>query len=109
MEPQLSLMAESEGTTLTVSVAGELDRSVSGRVEEALEEGLSPTTEHIVLDLQDVSFLDLAAVRTLLVMNARSRDQGCELTVLRPSGTASRIFTLTRIGEVLDVRGGQAR
>ncbi|MDQ4047930.1 MAG: STAS domain-containing protein [Actinomycetota bacterium] len=94
-------MARREGTTLRLSVAGELDRASTGRVERALDDALEARTDHIVVDLSAVTFLDLAAIRTLLSANARTRDQGQDLTVVRPSGTASRIFTLTRVGEVL--------
>ena len=102
-QSRLSLMAEREGTTLRLSVAGRLDRVGTGRVERALEDALGTATDHIVVDLSAVTFLDLAAIRTLLSANARTRDQGLDLTVVRPSGTASRIFTLTRVGEVLPV------
>lgn len=88
---------------MRLSVGGELDRAVTGRLERAFETALEARSEHIVLDLGAVTFLDLAGIRTLLRAHARARDRGLELTVVRPSGTASRIFTLTRVGEVLTV------
>lgn len=102
-QSQLSLMAERQGTTLRLLVAGELDRAGTGRVQRALEEAVAAPTDHIVVDLSAVTFLDLAAIRTLLSAHARTREQGLDLSVVRPSGTASRIFTLTPVGEVLPV------
>lgn len=103
MESQWSLTARREGTTVWLSLAGEFDRAAAGDVEAAFEDALRVPTDEVVLDLCAVSFLDPAAIRTLLFAHARSRDEGVDLTVVRPSGAASRIFTLTRVGEVLTV------
>ena len=105
---QVSLTAETDGTTLLVAVAGEFDRAATDRFERAFDEALAVAREGIVLDLSAVTFIDVAAVRTLLSANARTCDQGLGLTVVRPTGTASRIFTLTRVGEVLSVTDGDA-
>ncbi len=101
MVQRLSLAAEKEGSTLRLSVAGEFDRAATDRVERALDEALALSTGHIVLDLSAVTFLDLAAIMALLRANTRTRDHALGLTIVRPNGPASRIFTLTRLGEVL--------
>jgi anti-sigma B factor antagonist len=103
VESQLSLTARREGASLRLSAAGELDRAAAGRVDRAVEQALLFEIDQIVLDLSAVTFLDLSAIRSLLSAQARTRDQGVDLTVVRPTGTASRIFTLTRVGAVLPV------
>jgi anti-anti-sigma factor len=102
---ELTVTAGHVGTTLRLSIGGELDRASTDRVESTLDEALSGEVEHIVLDLEEVTFLDLGGIRTLLNAHTRAGERGLDLTVVRPSGTASRIFTLTRIGEVLHVTG----
>lgn len=104
-ESELTVTAGRVGTTLRLSIGGELDRAVTDRVETAFDEALTGTVDHIVLDLERVTFLDLGAIKTLLDVNTRAHARGLDLTVVRPSGTASRIFTLTRVGEVLHVTG----
>ena len=100
---QFALTASRQGSTLRLLVAGEFDRAGAGRVERAFEEALEAPTERVVLDLGAVTSLDLGAVKALLRTHARARRYGLELTVVRPCGTARRIFTLTRIGDVLPV------
>jgi anti-anti-sigma factor len=100
-ESQLALTANREGSTLQLLVAGEFDRAGASQVERAFEAALEAPTERVVLDLGAVTSLDLAAIRTLLKTHRRARNYGLELTVVRPRGTARRIFTLTRIGDVL--------
>lgn len=105
---QLALTASRHGATLRLALAGEFDRAATARVERAVEEALEVPTERIVLDLGAVTFIDLGAVRTLLKTQARADEYGVELTVVRPRGTACRIFTLTRVGDVLRVSDGEA-
>ena len=62
-----------------------------------------PRLRRLVLDLTAVSFLDLAGLRTILRADARGRAEAFEVLVVRPRGTASRIFTLTRVGELLNL------
>ena len=78
---------------------GEFDLAAVGRVENALDRVLqAPTTRRIVFDLRRLQFLDAAGLRTILRANERARAEAFELVVVRPRGTANRVFTLTRAG-----------
>ncbi len=57
----------------------------------------------MVFDLRELGFLDLAGLQTILRADARGRAGGCEVVVVRPHGTANRVFTLTRAGETLNM------
>lgn len=98
---QLALTATREGTTLRLSLAGDFDRGGTHRLEQTFEKALEAPTERVVLDLSAVTFLDLGAIRTLLKVHARARSYGVDVSVVRPRGTARRIFTLTRVGDAL--------
>ena len=97
---QLSV-AETEGA-LVLRLEGEFDLSGVGPVENALSRlSEGPAPARVVLDLSELEFLDLSALRTILRANERGRAVGCEVVVVRPRGTANRVFTLTRAGEEL--------
>lgn len=100
---QLALTTRRDEATLRLSLAGDFDHAGTTRVERAFEQALEAPIERVVLDLSGVTFLDLGAIRTLLKTHARARDYGLELGVVRPRGTARRIFTLTRVGDLLPV------
>jgi len=96
-------VSESE-TTLFLKLLGELDRASAGRVEEALGRLAQPSApRRVVLDLRDLTFLDMAGLRTILRANERGRAEGFEVSVVRPRGSASRVFTLTRVGQELSM------
>ena len=83
---------------------GEFDLAAVGRVENALDRVFqAPTTRRIVFDLRRLIFMDAAGLRTILRANERARAGAFELVVVRPRGTANRVFTLTRAGRELSL------
>lgn len=96
-----ALAAEQLGTTLHLRLAGEFDLACVGRVEATLERASDARTKKVVFDLTELSFLDLAGLRTIIKANERARGEGLDVVVVRPRGMANRVFTLTRAREHL--------
>jgi anti-anti-sigma factor len=93
------LAVEDSGATWCLRLMGEFDLAAVGRVENALDRVFqAPTTRRIVFDLRRLIFMDAAGLRTILRANERARAGAFELVVVRPRGTANRVFTLTRAG-----------
>src|SRR3954452_3140323 len=90
------LGVKQSGTALYLHVFGEFDLSRVGEVEEALAQARTPRV--LVFDLRGLTFLDGAGLRTILRANDRGRAEGFAVEVVRPTGTANRIFSLTRAG-----------
>jgi anti-anti-sigma factor len=100
----LTLAVEESDSTLSLRLVGNFDRAGVGAVENALHRVRhAPPPRRIVFDLRGLAFLDLAGLRTILRTDARGRAQAFEVLLIRPRGTASRIFTLTRAGERLSI------
>jgi anti-anti-sigma factor len=99
---QLSLKESGERSHLRL--VGEFDRAVVGRVERALDHVFrAPPTNQVVIDLRLLTFLDTSGLLTLLRTHDRARACAFELVVARPRGIANRVFTLTRVGDVLSM------
>jgi anti-anti-sigma factor len=100
----LLVAVEESDATLHVRLAGDFDLAAVPLVEKALGRlSRAPVLKRVVFDLRAVSFLDLAGLRTVLRADARGRAEAFEVLVVRPHGTANRIFTLTPVGEQLNV------
>ena len=96
-------VAEAAGT-LAIRLDGEFDLAGVGSVENVLDRMSSPPPlTRVVFDLRDLAFLDLSGLKTILRANDRGRAAGQEIVVIRPRGTANRVFTLTRAGEELNL------
>jgi len=83
------------GPDPTLRVSGELDLSSTGKLGAAIRAVESSQPAAIVLDLQNVTFLDSTGLNLLLAEQANARTNGCRLLLVRPRGPADRIFRLT--------------
>jgi anti-anti-sigma factor len=98
------LAIEDGGATSYLRLTGEFDLAAVSPVENALERVFqAPMIRRVVFDLRRVMFLDAAGLRTILRANERARTGAFELVVVKPRGSANRVFTLTRAGQELSM------
>ena len=96
-----SIAVREDAGTLYLTLTGKLDWAYIGYVESALARISAVRTRHVVLDLRDLTSLDIAGLKTILRANERAHTEAFDLIVVRPRGLANRIFTLTRAGAQL--------
>jgi anti-anti-sigma factor len=89
-------------STVLVRFAGEIDLATIHQLRVAVEGVDLDRVSLLVVDLQDVAFLDLAALHTILRVKDDCDLSDVHLTVIAPRGSARRVFTLTRAHELLD-------
>ena len=99
----LSLTVEDSASTLILRMAGDLDLAGVGQVMAALDQVDVGHTTRLIFDLRELAFLDLAGLKTILRANDHCRDHQIPVTVIKPRGFASRVFTLTRVHLELDL------
>ncbi len=80
---------------------GELDAGTLDEVRSALAEVVEGHA-HLVLDLEDLTFLSAAGVRLFLDVRADCRARGGDLTVRNPRPLALRVFTITKTDDLLE-------
>jgi anti-sigma B factor antagonist len=98
----LILAVERSAGTLRLRLTGDFDLAGVAPVESALGRiSQAPEPTRVVFDLRGLAFLDSAGLRTILRADARGRAEAFEVVVVRPRGTANRVFTLTRAGAQL--------
>ena len=95
-----------------VTLRGELDAHDAPRLRElfsqAVEELSSAREPRLVLDLAALEFLDSTVLGTMIGALRRVREAGGEMTVVLPETMARRIFEVTGLDQVLDVRVSRA-
>ena len=92
----LRLIIDDSGSTLVLRIGGDFELAGIGQVMAALDRVDVAHTTQLVFDLREVAFLDIAGLKTILRANDYCRDHHIALTVMKPRGLASRVFTLTR-------------
>jgi anti-anti-sigma factor len=100
----LIMAVEESDSTLSLRLTGDFDRAGVRAVENALYRvRRAPPPRRVVFDLRGLAFLDLAGLRTILRTDAQGRAEAFEVVLIRPRGTANRVFTLTRAGKRLSI------
>jgi anti-sigma B factor antagonist len=97
----LDLTADERGDAIVVALTGELDISSAGRVEQALERAETRRPAVLVLDLSGLVFMDSTGLRIVMRADARARERGGRLTVVRGPEPVQRVFRITRLDERL--------
>lgn len=85
-----------------VRLTGEMDLSVIGSVDREMQRAEGTDAARIVLDLEELDFLDAAGIRLLLNLSDRSRHDGGRLRIRRARAPqVRRVIELTGVGERL--------
>ncbi len=92
-----------------ISVNGELDLSSARLLDETVEWLRRDGHRHITLDLGALTFLDCAVLSVLVRAHRALRSAGGQLTLIRPTAAARRLFRLTGLDGELDIRSSSAR
>jgi anti-anti-sigma factor len=97
-----AMRSERAGTDERVQLLGEMDLSVIGSVDREMRRVEGGDAARIVLDLDELEFLDAAGIRLLLHLSARSKSNWGRLCITRcQSPQVQRVIEMTGAGSVL--------
>ena len=94
---------EQRGSAAYVTLDGELDISTAQRLEDDLRRIEAEQPELIVLDLQQLTFMESTGLRLLIMADARAREDGRRLAIVRGNEMVHRVMRMTRLDERLDI------
>jgi anti-anti-sigma factor len=95
---KLTVRVEQDGEALVVRPFGELNLSNAKTLEAELRRGIGGDASGVILDLSGVRFIELAALRGLLLMAKQSLRNGGRLRLLRATTPEER-SGFQRLGE----------
>ncbi len=78
-----------------VRIAGDLDIATVSELDRALEVLAGDGHHSLVLDLDDLKFMDARGLRAIVRAKRFADHHGGRLTILRSSGQVQRLFELT--------------
>lgn len=100
----LELTAEQAGRgTVRLALTGELDISSAAQLDQELAKLEASDPPLIVLDLRKLEFMDSTGLRTVVTADARAREQGRRLAIVRGPDAVHRVFSVTRLDERLEI------
>jgi anti-anti-sigma factor len=99
---RFAVRRERAGSDERIQLLGEMDLSVIGSVDREVGRVEAGDATRIVLDLEELEFLDASGVRLLLHLNARSQSNGRRLCLTKArSPQVQRVIQMTGAGDVL--------
>jgi anti-sigma B factor antagonist len=101
--PGLDTRAVTRGSTVDVTVGGDLDMAAAFKFESEVEEVLTAKdVEAVVLDLSHVDFMDSAGLGALLALRERAQELDVDLSISSVSDAVSRVLDVTGLGGVAE-------
>ena len=87
-----------------VSLGGEIDLATQGELRTVLNDLVVAGDVHLILDLTDVSFIDSTGIGALIGTRRRVHAFQGSLTLVCPHESILKIFTITGLEKVFDIR-----
>lgn len=99
----LGIDVRREPDRTVLELHGELDLLGAPALENAIKGVEADSPALVILDLQDLRFVDSAGLRVILAAHERSRQQAWDFAVTRGSEQVQRLFTIAGILEHLRI------
>jgi anti-sigma B factor antagonist len=103
--PPFEVSCVKENQCERLSLRGELDMSSAPILTRELESAARRRPEQLILDLAELSFMDVTGLRTILDAARRARRDGGSVIIANPMPHIVRLLELTAIDQTLEVRG----
>ena len=103
--PTLSVERSSNGGVEVVAVSGEIDIASAPRLITALNDAVGNCEQPVIVDLTGVGFMDSTGLALLQNAHRRLARRGTGFAVVCADGPVRRVFTITDMVDVLQVRG----
>jgi anti-anti-sigma factor len=100
---------ESQNGMTSIALGGELDMETAPVLQEALAQAERTGASTIVLDLQDLSFMDSTGLMAFLSARDRAELDGHDLILSSAGPSARRLFHITKTEFLLEERRGRSR
>ena len=98
---ELDLHVQHHGDRAVVQVSGEVDLATCPQLRAQLIELVDQGVYHLIVDLEQVSFLDSSGIGVLIGALRRLREHGGSLRLTAPSPPVRRVLELTGVTTIL--------
>jgi anti-anti-sigma factor len=98
---QIDVRGERDGIVLCLH--GELDLASAPLLQGEIASAEASDATLVVLDLDDLQFIDSTGLRIILAAHERSQERGRMLALTRGSQQVQRLMSITRVGEHLRI------
>lgn len=102
-ELSIDLKTEDGGETLLFKLRGSLDLATAPTVRAALSEAAEKGSQHLIVDLTQLEFLDSTGLGVLIGAHRRAAEHGGSFRLVVSDGPISRLLNITGLIAVFSV------
>jgi anti-sigma B factor antagonist len=99
----LGLAAREQDDWTVLAVSGEIDIATAPSLREKLHSLLADGSPKLIIDLDEVTFLDSTALGVLVGVLKRARTEGGELRIVCNQPRVRKVFEITRLDSAFDL------
>jgi anti-sigma B factor antagonist len=99
----LGLVVREAGEWTVLAVSGEIDIATAPSLREKLHSLLAEGNKQLIIDLDEVTFLDSTALGVLVGVLKRARTEGGELRIVCNQPRVRKVFEITRLDSAFDL------
>lgn len=103
VQTYLTVSVRREGDSAVVQVGGELDLASSAQLEQALQLAWRAQPEQVVVELDELRFIDMAGLRVLLGAQQRAEQEDGRLVLAGVREPVRRVLTLAQISDLFTI------
>jgi anti-sigma B factor antagonist len=100
-QDQLKIDLRVEKDRLVLCLSGELDLANAPSLQSEIESSAVADAAMVVLDLQQLEFVDSTGLRVLLAAHELAQERGQEFAITPGSPQVQRLLSITRVNEHL--------
>ena len=101
--PDFSIDETARDDAVELDLAGDLDMSATFALEPVLDRLLADGPRRLVLDLEDVAFVDSSGLGLLLATHERATGADVDMAITGAGPEIQRVFTIAGLDGVLPV------
>jgi anti-sigma B factor antagonist len=101
VQEHLTIDVRHEQDRVVLGLHGELDLASAPLLENEIENASNGTGSAIVLDLQELQFIDSTGLRIILSAHERAKERGQDFMLTRGSQQVQRLLSITGVGDHL--------
>ena len=108
--PKFRIETLQSGSGTTIKLAGELDSATCSELLERFEQAAAaPDFRELVIDLEEVSFIDSSGMRAIIALERRAKEDGLALALMPPPPAVTELLRVTGITDRLPLAPARGR
>jgi anti-sigma B factor antagonist len=100
---ELDIRVERDGATCAVTLQGEVDVYTAPRLKDTLVEAIEDGCVYVIVDLEDVAFIDSSGLGVLVGALRRAKERSGAIRLVCTKESILKIFRITGLDKVFPI------